>query len=172
MKQETKKMLVSLAMAGAMLSGAVSGCKPQQESEERPTNAVATQEIAGKQKPQRISLPSGAGVLCQDKQVILIPNIYENRDQYEKRLKEMNVSYKETDYTFITIIDANNKMVYDAAMMEIYPRIHQKEYNMLNNPVSSWASMQIGGGKFVARYTPGDILNAMRAVREQGRTLQ
>ena len=167
-KQDIKKMLLSLAVAWAVFAGSLSGCSRKEE--EKPQKApAATTEIT---KPQRISFPSGAGVLCQDKQVILIPNIYENRDQYERRLKEINAYSKEAGYTFITIINSENKMLYDAAMMEMYPRVHNKMYNMLNNPVSSWASMQIGGGKFVARYTPADILKAMAAAREQGMSLQ
>ena len=63
-------------------------------------------------------------------------------------------------------------MIYDAAMMDIYARKFNKMYNMLDNPVASWASMQMGGGKFVARYTPADILKAMAATREQGMSLQ
>jgi len=167
-KQEIKKRLLSLALTWAVFAGSFSGCSDKEQVEPHKT-PVATAEV---EKPQRISFPSGAGVLCQDKQVILIPNIYENRDQYERRLKEINLCSKEAGYTFITIIDAENKMLYDAAMMEIYPRMHNKMYNMLNNPVSSWASMQIGGGKFVARYTPADILKAMAANRDQGMLLQ
>jgi len=167
-KQNTKKMLLSLAMAGAMLSGMVGGCKPKEASAEKVHNAPVTEQA----KPQRIALPSGAGVLCQNNQVILIPNIYENRDQYERRLKEINLCSKEVGYTFITIIDPENKMIYDAAMMDIYARKFNKMYNMLDNPVASWASMQMGGGKFVARYTPADILKAMAATREQGMSLQ
>ena len=175
-KQDVKKLLFSMAMTWAVLSSMVSGCKPKEASAERaavaPVTNTVSQTVAQPEKPQRISLPSGAGVLCQGKQVILIPNIYENRDQYEKRLKDINTYAKDTGYTFITIIDSENKMIYDAAMMEMYPRVHNKMYNMLNNPVSSWASMQIGGGKFVARYTPGDILKAMAAAREQGHSIQ
>ena len=176
-KQDVKKMLFSMAMMWSVLSSMVGGCKPNEAKASRATVAPATntvtQTLAEPEKPQRISLPSGAGVLCQGKQVILIPNIYENREQYEKRLKDINTYAKETGYTFITIIDSENKMLYDAAMMGMYPRVHNKMYNMLNNPVSSWASMQIGGGKFVARYTPADILKAMTITREQGsRTLQ
>ena len=167
-KYNAKKMLLSLALAGATFSGALSGCKPTVPVAEQKAVAPTTQTA----KPERISFPSGAGILCQDKQVILIPNIYENRDQYEKRLKDINVCSKEVGYTFISIINSENKMIYDAAMMEMYPRVHNKMYNMLNNPVSSWASMQIGGGKFVARYTPADILKAMAATRERGMALQ
>ena len=176
-KQDVKKMLFSMAMAWAVLSSMVGGCRPKEATaQDRATVSPVTNTVAKvtaqSEKPQRISLPSGAGVLCQDKQVILIPNIYENREQYEKRLKDINTYAKETGYTFITIIDSENKMLYDAAMMEMYPRVHNKMYNMLNNPVSSWASMQIGGGKFVARYTPADILKAMTEVRAQGRSIQ
>ncbi|MDY6407272.1 MAG: hypothetical protein SPL08_01020 [Pseudomonadota bacterium] len=169
-QNKIKSMLLSLAMVGAMLSGSIGGCRPKEMSDER-TQMSATNTVQT-MKPQRISFPSGAGVLCQGKQVILIPNIYENREQYEKRLKDINAYSKETGYTFITIIDSENKMIYDAAMMEMYPRVHNKMYNMLNNPVSSWASMQIGGGNFVARYTPADILKAMAATRERGMALQ
>ena len=167
-KYDAKKMLLSLALAGAALSGALSGCKPVGPIAEHKAAEPTTQTV----KPERISFPSGAGILCQDKQVILIPNIYENRDQYEKRLKDINLYSKEAGYTFISIINSENKMIYDAAMMEMYPRVHNRMYNMLNNPVSSWASMQIGGGKFVARYTPADILKAMAATRERGMALQ
>jgi len=176
-KQSTKKTLFSLALAASVLATVFSGCDRKEKSAPAPTpeKKVMVQEktpVQEEAKPQRISLPSGAGILCQDKQVILIPNIYENRDQYEKRLKEINQYSKEAGYTFITIIDSQNKMIYDAAMMEIYPRVHKQMYNMLNNPVSSWASMQIGGGKFVARYTPADILKAMMQTRERGTALQ
>ena len=168
-KYNTKKMLLSLALAGTVLSGALSGCKPVGPIAEHKAAAPAVQKTT---KPERISFPSGAGILCQDKQVILIPNIYENRDQYERRLKDINLYSKEAGYTFISIINSENKMIYDAAMMEMYPKVHNRMYNMLNNPVSSWASMQIGGGKFVARYTPADILKAMAETRDRGMSLQ
>jgi len=171
-KENAKKRLLSLALTGAVLSAAVGGCKPKEASAEHLGPTTVTNTVSQPVKPQRISLPSGAGILCQDNKVILIPNIYENREQYERRLKEINQYSKEVGYTFITIIDSENKMVYDAAMMEMYPRIHNKMYNMLDNPVSSWASMQIGGGKFVARYSPADIAQAMVATRSQGMSLQ
>ena len=159
-------------MTWAVASCLVGGCKPKESAEKQADQAAITNVTAQATKPQRVSFPSGAGILCQDKQVILIPNIYENRDQYERRLKDINLYSKAAGYTFITIIDAENKMIYDTAMMEMYPRVHNKMYNMLNNPVSSWASMQIGGGRFVARYTPADILKAMTAARDQGMSLQ
>lgn len=169
-KQDIKKMLLSLAMTWSILSCFTAGCESRETSAER--SVVNTNTVSQTMKPQRITLPSGAGILCQNNQVILIPNIYENRDQYERRLKEINLYSKEAGYTFITIIDSENKMLYDAAMMDICARKYNKIYNMLDNPVASWASMQIGGGKFVSRYTPADILKAMAATREQGMSLQ
>ena len=44
---------------------------------------------------------------------------------------------------------------------------------MIDNPISSWASMQIGGGDAVAKYTPGDVANAQaEAKKEQARMVE
>ena len=157
-----KNFIVSLMAAGALLSMAVGGCAPRIEKGEKAPQKTVQKVV---QAPERISLPSGAGVLLQDKKVVLIPNNTENKAMYEKRLKDMNSYVKETGYELVSIIDPENKAAYDAAMMAIYPRLYGKMYNMLDNPVSSWASMQIGGAEFVARYTPGDIQKAMREAK-------
>ena len=163
-----KNFIVSLMAAGALLSMMVGGCAPKAEKKEKAPAPIAQKSV---QAPERISLPSGAGVLLKDKKVVLIPNNTENKDMYEKRLKDMNAYVKETGYELVTIIDPENKAAYDAAMTTLYPRMYGKMYNMLDNPISSWASMQIGGAEFVAKYTPADILKAMREAKGNYRTL-
>ena len=163
-----KNFIVSLMAAGALLSVMVGGCAPKMDKREKSPQKSVQKSVRA---PERISLPGGAGVLLKDKQVVLIPHNTENRSAYEKRLKDINSYSKEVGYTFVSIIDPENKMAYDAAMMILYPRMYGKTYNMLENPVSSWASMQIGGPEFVAKYTPADIVKAMREAKANYRTL-
>ena len=163
-----KNFIVSLMAAGALLSVMVGGCSPKMEKKEKVPQQSVQKAVKA---PERISLPGGAGVLLKDKQVVLIPHNTENRAAYEKRLNDINVYAKETGYTFVSIIDPENKIAYDAAMMTLYPKMYGKMYNMLDNPVSSWASMQIGGAEFVAKYTPADIIKAMREAKANYRTL-
>jgi len=163
-----KNLIISLITAGALLSVAVNGCRPNTGKREK-TPQTASQKAV--QAPASFTFSGGAGILLKDKQVVLIPHSFENRAAYQKRLENINSYSKEAGYTFVSIIDPDNKMAYDAAMMILYPRMYGKPYNMLDNPVSSWASMQIGGGDFVSKYTPGDISKTMREAKVNYRTL-
>ena len=161
-KHRSQNLLVTLMTAGALISFAVGGCT--ERSSENGTHKVT---VTG----QQVSLPGGIGVLLEDKQVVLIPKNTENKAQYEKRLRDINVCSKEIGYTFLSIIDPDNKMAYDAAMMKIYPRMYGRMYNMLEDPVSSWASMQMSGAELVSRYTPRDLVDAMIRESANIRTL-
>ena len=157
----------SLIVPLVALMAVVGGCTPEIQEGQKTSQKTVQKAVRA---PERISLPSGAGVLLKDKKVVLIPNNTENKDMYEKRLKDMNAYVKETGYELVTIIDPENKAAYDAAMTTLYPRMYGKMYNMLDNPISSWASLQIGGAEFATKYTPGDILKVMREVKENYKT--
>ena len=162
-----KKSLLMLATLGTVFSAALSGCSNRDEKPAQKAAPVVHQDN------RSVSLPGGAGVLLKDKQVVLIPQYHENRAMYEKRLADMNAYTKQTGYTMVSIIDLENKAAYDTAMFQIYPIKNGKMYNMIDNPISSWASMQISGSKFVAKYTPGDIAKAQaEAAKKMPRLLE
>ena len=152
--------LLKLATVAAILSAAFVGCSDKKYDKVTTTSTTHSQTKTDRQK--MLSLPSGAGVLCQNNQVILIPLGNEDRPKYEKRLADINAYSQSAGYKFISIIDSENKAIYDAAMMEIYPKMHGRLYNMVYDPVSSWVSMQIGGGEIVSKYTPDDIVRAQK----------
>jgi len=158
-KKTVSRMIIGLSVISALVGACLVKGKNQ--------NTDIKTSMVEKGGHSLQNYPGGAGVLLKDNQIVLIPQMTENRSRYEKRLLELNkIAPLVGTNTFVTIINHENKQAYDAFMFDFCAR-QGKVYNMILNPYSSWASMQIGGGQAVEKYTPYDILKAQKEMKEK-----